>query len=79
MDATDTKARGNRYSGCYQTGLYNEVRTHLSLEKDAPVLRAVQRTGHMPPSPRRVEPSIYPDLIYDRHRVQNPACELEIP
>ena len=26
---------------------YNEVRTHLSLEKDAPVLRAVERTGHI--------------------------------
>ena len=26
---------------------YNEVRTHLSLEKDTPVSRAVQRTGHI--------------------------------
>jgi transposase InsO family protein len=26
---------------------YNEVRTHLSLEKDTPVLRAVERTGHI--------------------------------
>src|SRR5438445_7621796 len=26
---------------------YNEVRTHLSLEKDAPVSRAVERTGHI--------------------------------
>jgi hypothetical protein len=26
---------------------YNEVRTHLSLEKDAPVSRAVDRTGHI--------------------------------
>jgi transposase InsO family protein len=26
---------------------YNEVRTHLSLEKDTPVWRAVERTGHI--------------------------------
>jgi len=26
---------------------YNEVRTHLSLEKDTPVSRAVERTGHL--------------------------------
>ena len=25
----------------------NEVRTHLSLEKDAPVPRAVERAGHI--------------------------------
>src|ERR1700730_855404 len=26
---------------------YNEMRTHLTMEKDAPVLRAVERTGHI--------------------------------
>src|SRR4030088_3106059 len=26
---------------------YNEVRTHLSLNKDAPVSRSVQRAGHI--------------------------------
>jgi hypothetical protein len=26
---------------------YNEVRTHLSLEKDTPVSRAAERTGHI--------------------------------
>jgi hypothetical protein len=26
---------------------YNEARTHLSLEKDAPVSRAVDRAGHI--------------------------------
>ena len=26
---------------------YNEVRTHLSLEKDTPVSRATERTGHI--------------------------------
>jgi hypothetical protein len=27
---------------------YNEVRTHLSLEKDAPIPRAVRTVGHIP-------------------------------
>jgi hypothetical protein len=26
---------------------YNEMRTHLSIEKDAPVARAVERAGHI--------------------------------
>ena len=26
---------------------YNEVRTHLSLEKDAPVSRTIERAGHI--------------------------------
>src|SRR5674476_1129635 len=30
---------------------HNEVRTHLSLEKDAPVSRAVEGTGHILRSP----------------------------
>jgi transposase InsO family protein len=30
---------------------YNEVRTHLSLQKDAPVRRDVCRTGHVRSSP----------------------------
>ena len=29
--------------------MYNEVRTHLSLEKDTPVSRAVERTGYPGP------------------------------
>jgi len=36
MDATDTKARGNRYRGCYQTGLYNEQRPHQALGNATP-------------------------------------------
>jgi hypothetical protein len=28
-------------------GYYNEARTHLSLNKDAPVPRAVERDGHI--------------------------------
>ena len=26
---------------------YNEIRTHLSLDKDAPVSRTIERTGHI--------------------------------
>jgi hypothetical protein len=48
---------------------HNEVRTHLSLEKDAPVSRAVELAGRIlcRPNSRRATLSIYPDLIYDRH------------
>jgi hypothetical protein len=45
MDATDTAAPETRYRGRSQTFLYNEVRTHLALGKDAPAGRAVQRSG----------------------------------
>jgi hypothetical protein len=48
---------------------YNGARTHLSLEKDAPVSRAVDRAGHIFLSPNlgRTASPICPDLIYDRH------------
>jgi hypothetical protein len=58
---------------------YNEVRTHLSLEKDAPVPRAVGTFDHVlwPSRPGRTAPLICPDLISDRHRPRfsnlNPA------
>jgi hypothetical protein len=44
---------------------YNGARTHLSLEKDAPVSRAVDRVGHI-----SWEDCItnVAGLIYDRHR-----------
>jgi hypothetical protein len=47
---------------------HNEVRTHLSLEKDAPVSRAVERAGRVlrRPISRRATSRICPDLIYDR-------------
>ena len=32
---------------CRYMNYYNETRTHLSLEKDAPVSRAVDRAGHI--------------------------------
>ena len=56
---------------CYMKR-YNRGRTHLSLEKDAPVSRAVDRAGHILLSPNlgRTAPPIWPDLIYDRHRVR---------
>ncbi len=51
---------------------YNEVRTHLSLEKDAPVSRAVERgrKHSLSPSSRRATLPICSDLIYDRHRAR---------
>ena len=51
---------------------YNETRTHLSLDKDAPVSRAVDRAAHsLSFNPRRTAPPICPDLIWDRHRPQD--------
>jgi hypothetical protein len=48
---------------------YNGARTHLSLEKDAPFSRAVDRAGtFFVDHPGRTASPICPDLIYDRHR-----------
>jgi hypothetical protein len=47
MDATDTKPRQSRSCGCYQAALYNATRTHLSLNKDAPVHRGVEWAGNV--------------------------------
>lgn len=47
---------------------YNETRTHLVLDKDAPLSRTVKRAGRiLPPNPRRIAPRICSDLIFDRH------------
>ena|SRR6266404_7681582 len=46
-DATDKEARTPRSRGRSVVVLYNEMRTHLSLNKDAPVSRAVDRAGHI--------------------------------
>ena len=48
---------------------YNETRTHLALDKDAPLSRTVKRAGRifLPPNPRRIAPRICSDLIFDRH------------
>src|SRR5512139_3255710 len=42
-DAIDTKALECQFRGCSQALLYNQVRTHLALAKDAPHPRPVQR------------------------------------
>src|SRR5271169_3419105 len=44
-DDADKEPREERSCGRSQTSLYNSVRTHRSLNKDAPVSRPVQRTG----------------------------------
>jgi transposase InsO family protein len=47
---------------------YNETRTHLAFDKDAPLSRKEVRTHSLPPGPRRIASRICPDLISDRHR-----------
>ncbi|WP_334395346.1 integrase core domain-containing protein [Bradyrhizobium sp. AZCC 2289] len=49
---------------------YNETRTHLALDKDAPLSRHREegRAHSLPPDPRRIAPRICSDLIFDRHR-----------
>src|SRR5215831_10018088 len=51
-------------------GNYNETRTHLALDKDAPLSRTVKRAGgySLPTNPRRIASRICPDLISGRHR-----------
>ena len=45
------------------------MRKHLSMEKDAPVPRVVERgrTHSLPTNPGRIASPVYPHLIYDRH------------
>jgi hypothetical protein len=60
---------------------YNEVRTHLSLNKDAPVPRAVERAGHILCRPILgwTASPIQPDLICDRHKpAREPSRTLSI-
>src|ERR1700758_5743356 len=44
-DDADKEPREERSCGRSQSSLHNEIRTHLSLEKDAPVSRAVKLAG----------------------------------
>jgi hypothetical protein len=44
-DDADKEPREERSCGRSQTSLHNDIRTHRSLDKDAPVSRLVQRTG----------------------------------
>jgi len=50
---------------------YNETRTHLALDKDAPLSRTVKRAGRILCRPilGGLLPRICSDLIFDRHRV----------
>ena len=48
---------------------YNQARTHLALQKDAPLHRAVQRSGDIFAIPILgwTAPSIRPDMIFGKH------------
>jgi hypothetical protein len=68
---------------------YNEVRTHLSLNKDAPAPRSIQRAGYILCRPilggLQIAPPVCADLIYDRHTLRDviedtqklTGCEIE--
>src|ERR1700748_793595 len=43
----DKEPREERSCGRSQTSLYNETRTHLALDKDAPLSRTVKRAGRI--------------------------------
>jgi hypothetical protein len=47
MDATDKEARAPRSRGRSVVVLYNGTRTHLSLNKDAPMLRSAETAGRI--------------------------------
>src|SRR4051812_30091841 len=53
---------------------YNGTRTHLSLNKGRAGVtgRRDSWTHYLPSNPGRTAPSIWPDLIYGRHREQIP-------
>jgi hypothetical protein len=55
----------------------NGTRTHLSLNKDAPVSRAAQWTHSLPSDPGRTTSSVRKDLIYDRHTRSRPSMSLK--
>src|SRR3979490_259700 len=46
-DAIDTKDHECQSRGCSRTLLYNDVRTHLSLDKDSPSHRSIQGFGQI--------------------------------
>jgi hypothetical protein len=49
--AIDTKVRESQSRGRSQALLYNELRTHLSLDKDSPGHRPIQRLGQLAARP----------------------------
>src|SRR6202040_2216501 len=50
-DDDDKEPREERSCGRSQTSLYNEARTHLSVNKDAPSPRTVHAVGRILPTP----------------------------
>src|ERR1700750_2012905 len=46
-DDADKEPREERSCGRSQTSLYNGTRTHLSLNKDAPISRSAENAGRM--------------------------------
>src|SRR5258706_3784383 len=50
-DDADKEPREERSCGRSQTLLYNEARTHLSVNKDSPSLRTVHTVGRILPTP----------------------------
>src|SRR5258705_13147152 len=50
-DDADKEPREERSCGRSQTSLYNEARTHLSVNKDAPSPRTVHAVGRILPTP----------------------------
>src|SRR5258708_8499961 len=54
---------------------YNEVRTHLSLNKDAPAPRPIQSAGlhSLPSDLERIPPPLSPPFIYANHPLPMPA------
>src|SRR5215469_15724040 len=63
----------------YQT-YYNEVRTHLSLQKDAPVRRDVCRTGRVRSSPilGGATPSICSSLSFRQGQPSEPGSQVRL-
>jgi hypothetical protein len=59
-------------------GYHNGTRTHLSLNKDAPISRATEKRGthYLSSDPGRTTPSIRPDVIYGRHSPSATARDL---
>src|ERR1700757_2709094 len=68
-DDADKEPREERSCGRSQASLYNEARTHLSLNKDtAGAARSRTNRAHsLPASAGRTTSSLCSELIYDRH------------
>src|ERR1700676_3617114 len=68
-DATDKEARTPRSRGRSVVVLYNGTRTHLSLNKDAPISRAAEAAGphSVPSDPGWTASPICSGLICGRH------------